>query len=39
MPPEDEDRGINVDGQYYPAMAKPFKSEKLLFAIKKLIGD
>jgi len=23
MPPEDEDQGINVDGQYYPAMAKP----------------
>ena len=39
MPQGAEDRGINVDGQYYPAIAKPFKSEKLLFEIKKLIGD
>ncbi len=39
MPQGTEDRGINVDEQYFPAIAKPFKSEKLLFEIKKLMGD
>jgi two-component system response regulator VicR len=30
---------INVDGHYFPAIPKPFKSEKLLLEIKKIIGD
>ena len=34
-----EEKGINVDGQYYTALSKPFKPEKLLSEIKKLIGD
>jgi len=33
------DRGINVDGQYFPAVSKPFKTEKLLFEIRRLLGD
>ena len=39
LPQGTEDRGINVDGQYYPAIAKPFKAEKLFFEIKRLVGD
>ena len=30
---------VCVDGQFFPAIGKPFKPEKLLFEIKKLIGD
>jgi len=30
---------VCVDGQFYPALGKPFKPEKLLFEIKKLVGD
>ncbi len=33
------DGGVNVDGQFYTALPKPFKPEKLLFEIKRLIGD
>jgi adenylate cyclase len=40
LPYEAEHRGsINVDGHQFTAIPKPFKSEKLLFEIKKLIGD
>ena len=39
LPYEAEHRGlINVDGQQFLAMPKPFKSAKLLFEIEKLIG-
>ncbi len=31
--------GINVDGQFYTAIAKPFEPAELLFEIKKLIGN
>ncbi len=34
-PTGEEDKGINVGGQYYPAVGKPFESEKLLLAIEK----
>jgi len=30
---------VCVDGQFFPAIGKPFKPEKLLFEIKKLVGD
>ena len=30
---------INVDGQLYPAITKPFNPVKLISAIKSLIGD
>jgi CheY-like chemotaxis protein len=30
---------VYVDGQFYPALAKPFKPEQLLSEIAKLIGD
>jgi adenylate cyclase len=40
LPYEAGHRGsINVDGHQFPAIPKPFKSEKLLLEIKKLIGD
>lgn len=39
MPQGTEDRGINVDGQYYPSIAKPFRAEKVLLEIKRLMGD
>jgi len=34
-----ETQGVNVDGQFYAALAKPFKAEKLLLEIRKLIGN
>ena len=34
-----DEKGINVGGQFYPAIAKPFEPAQLLFEIKKLIGD
>jgi CheY-like chemotaxis protein len=37
---EGEEPGrVYVDGQFYPAIGKPFKPEKLLSEIKKLIGN
>jgi len=36
---EDHKSIINVDGHYFPAIPKPFKPEKLLLEIKKIIGD
>jgi CheY-like chemotaxis protein len=30
---------VCVDGQFYPALGKLFKPEKLLFEIKKLVGE
>ena len=39
IPQGEEGRGINVDGQYYTAIAKPFKPEKLLFEIGRLIKN
>jgi CheY-like chemotaxis protein len=35
--PEQEERGINVDGKFFPAIPKPFKLERLLLEIKELI--
>jgi len=37
--PTAEDRGINVDGQFYPAISKPFDPKKLLNVIKELLGN
>ncbi|MBF0570795.1 MAG: response regulator [Candidatus Omnitrophica bacterium] len=34
----DEEKAINVDGQFYTAFSKSFKPERLLFEIKKLIS-
>ena len=39
VPQPQEAKGINVDGQFFTAVAKPFKSEKLLFEIKQVIGE
>ena len=39
MPQGQEAKGINVDGQFFIAIAKPFKSEKLLFEIRRLIEN
>jgi CheY-like chemotaxis protein len=39
MPQGDEDKGVNVDGQFYKLIAKPIETGKLLFEIKSLIGD
>ena len=36
---DEEAKGVNVDGQFFPAMAKPFKPEKLLLEIKRLTED
>ena len=33
-----EIKTVNVDGQFLPAIAKPFNPSELLFEIKKLIG-
>jgi len=30
---------VNVGGQFYPAIAKPFDPDKLLSAIKSLLGE
>ncbi len=30
---------VNIDGEFYTSIAKPFKPEKLLSEIEKLIGD
>jgi CheY-like chemotaxis protein len=30
---------VYVDGQFFPAIGKPFKPEKLLSEIKKLVGN
>jgi CheY-like chemotaxis protein len=39
MPKGTEEKKVNVDGQFYAALAKPFKAEKLLFKIRELIGN
>lgn len=39
IPQEADAKGINVGGRFYPAIAKPFDPAKLLFEIKRLIGD
>jgi CheY-like chemotaxis protein len=37
---EGEEPGrVYVDGQFFPAIGKPFKPEKLLSEIKKLVGN
>ncbi len=38
IPQGEENKGVNVDGQFYPAIGKPFEPEDLLFEINKLIG-
>ena len=39
LPKTSEFDQINVDGQLYPAMTKPFEPTKLLFTIKLLLGE
>jgi len=40
LPSEAEHRGvINIDGHQIPAIPKPFKSEKLLYEVKRMMGD
>ncbi len=39
LPPGEETRGVDIGGKFFTAVAKPFKLEKLLSEIKKLIGD
>lgn len=40
LPYEAEHKGvINVDGHYFSAIPKPFKPEKLLLEIKRILGD
>lgn len=39
MPEGAEDQAVNVDGQYFKAIAKPFEPENLLFEIKKLMEN
>jgi CheY-like chemotaxis protein len=39
MPKGAEEKKVNVDGEFYTAIAKPFKAEKLLLEIRKLIGN
>ena len=40
LPYEADHKGIiNVDGHFFPAIPKPFKPEKLLSEIKKIIED
>ncbi len=36
---KEDAQGINVQGEFFMAIAKPLKSEELLFEIKKLIGQ
>ena len=38
MPQGAEDKAVNVDGQFFKAIAKPFEPENLLSEIKKLMG-
>ena len=38
VPQGQEPGRVYVDGQFYPALGKPFKSEQLLLEIDKLIG-
>ena len=35
---EDQGQGINVDGRFYSAIAKPFDAEKLLLKVCDLLG-
>jgi CheY-like chemotaxis protein len=37
-PKDENDKRVNVDGQFYTAVAKPFEPPNLLFEINKLIG-
>ena len=37
--PGPENKNINVNGQLYPAIVKPYDPANLLFEIEKLIGD
>jgi len=40
LPHEADHNGIiNVDGRFFPAIPKPFKPEKLLSEIKKIVED
>jgi len=39
LPKNTELDQINVDGNLYPAITKPFEPEKLLSTIKKLLGE
>jgi len=39
LPYESDHKGsINVDGQFFTAIPKPFKPERLLFEIRKILG-
>jgi CheY-like chemotaxis protein len=39
VPQGQEPGRVYVDGQFYPALGKPFKPEQLLLEIDKLIGE
>ncbi len=39
MPVQMEDRKINIDGRFFPTIAKPFQPVQLLSTIRELIGD
>jgi CheY-like chemotaxis protein len=39
MPQGAENTGVNVDGKFFTAIAKPFESKILLLEIKKLLPD
>ena len=39
LPEEGHGNSINVDGRFYPAIAKPFQPEKFLLEVKKQLGE
>ena len=39
LPSSGEEKSVNVDGQFYTAISKPFKAEKLLFEIRRVLGE
>ena len=39
LPGVDEGDSINIDGHFFPAIAKPFNAEKMMTVIKEMIGD
>ncbi len=39
IPKGAEDKGVNVDGQFFKAISKPFEPVSVLSEIKKLIGE
>lgn len=38
IPQGNEFKGVNVDGEFYTAVAKPFTSEKLLLEVNKMLS-